>query len=128
MKVLNTITHGSCMTNKYTHCLYDNTEKNELKNGNCDLYTQDSSNPALDSIEFLPQNGLLAVVGQFQEIEAGGGRGQPVLGSTLPDREETSQNTGNGITLVLSGGKYSFLVGGSKHISYILVSLYKMNS
>jgi len=51
--------------------------------------------------EFLAQRGLLLVVGQLEEVEAGGGGGQAAHGLALADVEEALQHAAHCVTRVL---------------------------
>lgn len=55
--------------------------------------------------QLLPQDALLAVVGQLQEVEAGGGGGQAPPRLLLPDGKEAPQNAAQGVPRVLRGAE-----------------------
>lgn len=53
--------------------------------------------------QLLPQDALLAVVGQLQEVETGGGGGQAPTRLLFADREEAPQDAAQGVPRVLEG-------------------------
>lgn len=51
--------------------------------------------------QLLPQDALLAVVGQLEQVEAGGGGGQTATWFPLADGEEAPKDTAQGVSSVL---------------------------
>ena len=51
--------------------------------------------------QFLLQCGLLLIVGELQQVEAGGGRGQPVDRILLPQSQEPSQDRAHRVSIIL---------------------------
>lgn len=61
--------------------------------------------------QLLPEDTLLAVVGQLEQVEAGGGGGQTATRLPLADGEEAPEDTAQGVPRVLKAHTKPWLRG-----------------